>query len=84
MRRAKMKKKVQMTDVADTRRSSTLENEIVRIVEKAMRNSQMQMTADDVKVIAREIMPDLDKMIADKVRHHFFELGEYMMEKFKP
>lgn len=77
-------KKIQVTNITENRKSSALENEIVRIVEKAMRNSQLQITAEDAKIIAKEVMPDLDKMISDKVRGHFFELGEYMMHKFKP
>ena len=61
---------------------SLLEQEIVRIVDKAMKDSQIELTADDVKVIARDIMPDLDKLIADKVSMHFLAIGQFLIEKF--
>ena len=47
-----------------------------------MKDSQIELTAEDVKIIAREIMPDLDKLIADKVRLHFLAIGQFLIEKF--
>lgn len=76
-----MKKRIQITDLKPGP-PSLLEQEIVRIVDKAIRNSQVQLAADDVKVIVKEIMPDIDKMISDKIKQHFHELGEYLVKRF--
>jgi len=62
---------------------SLLEKEIIRIVDKAILNSKIQLAADDVRIIAREVMPDLDRLIANKVSEHFFQLGKFLTDKFK-
>ena len=28
-------------------------------------------------------MPDLDAMVARKVKSHFYEMGQYLVDKFK-
>ncbi len=61
---------------------SLLEQEIVRIVDKAMKDSKVQLTAEDVKVIAHDIMPDLDRLISQKVQLHFLAIGQFLIEKF--
>jgi len=78
-----MKKKIQITELRP-QPPSLLEQEIARIVDKAIRNSQIELAADDVKVIVKEIMPDLDKMISEKIQQHFYSIGVYLMERFKP
>ena len=62
---------------------SLLEKEIARIVDNAIRDSKIQLAADDIRIIAREIMPDIDRMIANKVSQHFCELGGFLADKFK-
>lgn len=62
---------------------SLLEQEIARMVDEAIKDSKIQLTADDIKVIAREVMPDLDRMIAKRVSQHFVEFGKFLCEKFK-
>ncbi len=62
---------------------SLLEKEIARIVDNAIRNSKIQLAADDIRIIAREVMPDIDRMIANKVSQHFYEMGQFLTNKFK-
>lgn len=62
---------------------SLLEKEIVRIVENAIRDSKIQLAVDDIKIVAREIMPDIDRLIANKVSQHFYEIGQFLTDKFK-
>lgn len=61
---------------------SLLEQEIVKIVDDAIRNSKIELTAEDVKIIAQEVMPDLDRLIATKVSQHFYEIGKFLVDKF--
>ena len=61
---------------------SLLEKEIVRIVDKAIQDSKIQLAADDVRIIAHEVMPDIDRLIANKVSQHFCEIGAFLIEKF--
>jgi len=62
---------------------SLLEKEIVRIVENAIKNSQIQLAVDDIKIIAHEVMPDIDSLIANKISQHFCEIGQFLTDKFK-
>jgi len=63
-------------------RPSLLEVEIARVVENAIRNSKVELAAEDIKVIAKEIMPDIDRMISEKVKIHFLAIGQYIVDKF--
>jgi transcriptional regulator NrdR family protein len=63
--------------------NSILELEIIRLIDKALKERLIELSSEDIKVIARELMPDLDEIISRKVKQHFYELGVYMAEKFK-
>ena len=73
------KKKIET--VSDMR-SGILESEIIKIIEKVTRDNLLGLAADDVKIIARELMPDFDKMISRKIKEHLYEIGEFLMERF--
>jgi hypothetical protein len=62
---------------------SALEREMVRLIDQALKERLIELSIDDIKLIAKELMPDIDKMIADKVKSHFHEIGNFMVEKFK-
>lgn len=62
--------------------SGILEQEIIRIVEKVTRDNLLGLAADDVKIIAKELMPDFDRMISKKIKDHLYEIGEFLMERF--
>lgn len=61
---------------------SLLEQEIAKVVENAMLRSKVELTAEDISIIAKDIMPDLDKIISDKIKLHFLGIGQYIVEKF--
>ena len=63
--------------------TSPLEQEILAIMENALKNSQLKITKKDVQIIVHEIMPDLDEMISKKIKNHFIEIGEFLLDKFK-
>lgn len=71
-----------MTRKISIDKPSLLEQEIVRIVDRAIRNSKVELAAEDIQVIAQDIMPDLDKMISEKVKLHFLAIGQHIVEKF--
>jgi len=61
---------------------SLLEEEIVKIVNRTIKNNSIQLATEDIKIIAREVMPDIDRLIANKVSQHFVEIGEFIANKF--
>ncbi len=68
---------------SDLDQPSSVEQEIVRIVEKTIKDSQIQLAVDDIKIIAHEVMPDIDRLIANKIAQHFCEIGQLLTDKFK-
>jgi hypothetical protein len=62
--------------------TSTLEAEIVRLIDHALKERLIEIGLEDVKVIVKELMPDIDRMISEKVKVHFRDIGLYMVEKF--
>jgi hypothetical protein len=76
-----MSKKKQIETVSDIR-SGILEAEIIRIIEKVTRDNLLGLAAEDVKIIAQELMPDLDRMISRKVKTHIYEIGVFLTERF--
>ena len=63
--------------------SSALDQEIVRIVEKVLNERMIELASDDIKLIAKEMLPDLDRIISTKVKNHFYEIGLFLVEKFE-
>lgn len=63
--------------------TSSLEREMVRLIDQALRERLIELSLEDIKLIAKELMPDIDQMIANKVKSHFYEIGNFMVEKFK-
>ena len=62
---------------------SSLELEVLRIVQSALKDRETQMSADEIKYIIKELLPNIDSLIANKVKHHFLEIGNFLVDKFK-
>ena len=60
-----------------------LEDHIKEIIEQVIEERELNLAAEDIKCIVKEIMPDLDEMISKKVKQHFFAMGLMLMENFK-
>ncbi len=60
-----------------------LEDHIKAIIEKVIEERELNLAAEDVKAIVKEIMPDLDRLISRKVKKHFHAVGLMLMENFK-
>lgn len=62
---------------------SPLELEVLRIVKGALKDRDTEISADEIKYIVQQLLPDIDALIAKKVKQHFYELGIFLTEKFK-
>lgn len=60
--------------------SRPLEDHIEKIVEKVIQEREINLAVEDVQVIVKEMMPDIDKMISKKVKEHFHSIGLFLME----
>ena len=61
---------------------SSLEQEVIRIIQEVSHTNLIGLAADDIKLIAKELMPDLDAIIAKKVKQHFYDIGVFLTERF--
>lgn len=52
-------------------------------IEQLIENKLTKLTKSDVKAFVSEIMPDIDQMIANKIKEHFYQIGNFLAEKFK-
>lgn len=62
---------------------NSLESIIIQMVNDAVRNSQVELTKAEIKSIVYELLPNIDELISIKVKKHFLEIGEYIVNKFK-
>ena len=69
-------------DLSETDEDSMLEQEIVKLIDKALRERLIDLAIDDIRLIAKELMPDMDRMIATQVKSHFYEIGSFLVNKF--
>ncbi len=58
---------------------SPLEKEVIKIIEKYNKT----LIKKDIKDIITAAMPNLDRLIANKVKEHFTVIAEHIQTKFK-
>jgi hypothetical protein len=78
-----MSKKKKIISELFTSVKSPLELEVLRIVKGALKDRDTEISADEIKYIVQQLLPDIDSLIANKVKQHFYELGSFLVEKFK-
>jgi len=61
---------------------SMLEQEIVKLIDKALKERLIELGLEDLQVIAKNVMPDLDRIISNRVKEHFYEIGSFLVQKF--
>lgn len=62
---------------------SPLESELMRLIDKVLKDRETIISEIEVKQIVRELVPDIDRLIANKMKQHFYEIGNFLVEKFK-
>ena len=61
----------------------TAMNPIDQMIEEIIDEKLSKLTKADVREIVNEAMPDLDQLIANKIKEHFYQIGNFLVEKFK-
>ena len=61
----------------------TAKNPIDQMIEEIIDEKLSKLTKADVREIVNEAMPDLDQLIANKIKEHFYQIGNFLVEKFK-
>ncbi len=63
--------------------SEAVEKEIQENVEKVIRSVQTELNKQEIEEIIETILPDIDKIISNKIKQHFIEIAEFIINKFK-
>lgn len=61
---------------------SAFEEEFIRLIEKLIKDRLVELGSKDIQLIVEQLMPDIDKMISDKVKEHLGEIGKYLSKKY--
>lgn len=59
------------------------EQELQECIEKLIQSIQIKLSKQEVKDIVENIIPDMDKLISSKVKQHFVEIAEFIINNFK-
>jgi len=62
--------------------SEQIEREVTDLVEKILEETQTKIVKGEISKIIEEILPDIDRLVSNKVRRHFVEIAEFIKEKF--
>jgi hypothetical protein len=58
-----------------------LQQEIFEIVNESMKNSNRDLTKAELKQLIKEVMPNIDSMIAKHVKQHLRSIAVNILEK---
>ena len=61
---------------------SPLEKEVLNIIKKYNREVQLEIATEDLKGLIQQMTPQIDQLIANKVKQHFVEIANFISEKF--
>jgi len=59
-----------------------LEEYIQSLIKDELRKREIELKESDAKQIVANIIPELDKLISDRVKQHFLEIAEFIKFKF--
>lgn len=59
-----------------------LEDYIKSLMREELRKREIELKESDAQQIVAKILPELDKMTAERVKQHFLEIAEFIKSKF--
>ena len=59
-----------------------LEDYIKSLMREELRKREIELKESDAQQIVAKIIPELDKMAAERVKQHFLEIAEFVKNKF--
>lgn len=59
------------------------DHSIESIIERIIEEKIGKLVRNDIKLLAEELMPHIDLMISQRIKEHFYEVGNFLAEKFK-
>ena len=65
-------------------KESDLEKSIKKIISDIVKTTELQIEKDDIEKIVKNVLPDIDELVSKKVKKHFYEIGKFLTNKFKP
>lgn len=63
--------------------SSEFEKEICDLIDEKIKDSNEKLTTEEIKEIISSLMPDLDKLISEKIKFHIEFLADVLLHSIK-
>ena len=61
----------------------SFEKELIEVIDKRIEENNITIAEKDISIIMMALMPDIDKLISDKIKSHMKFLGEALISKLK-
>lgn len=61
---------------------NALESYLKSLISGELKNFEIELKEQEAQQIVHAIMPEIDKLIAKKVKTHFVELAKFINERF--
>lgn len=62
---------------------NNLGEELGIVLEKMLKQRNIELTKEDIQEIVADVLPDMDFMISQKVKWHFQQIGEFLIKNCK-
>jgi polyhydroxyalkanoate synthesis regulator phasin len=59
-----------------------LEENLSSLIQETIKKNEIQLTQDEIRDVVNELMPDLDRIISNRVKEHLAMLAKKMYEFF--
>lgn len=59
-----------------------LEDYLQSLIREELRKREIELKASDAQQIIAKIIPEIDKMTAERVKQHFLEIADFIKSKF--
>lgn len=63
-------------------RENALESYLKSLISEELKNFEIELKEQEAQQIVQAIIPEIDKLVAKRVKTHFVELVKFINEKF--
>ena len=63
---------------------SGLESGLREFIEKVVNERSEKLTQEEMLEIIKVLLPDLDRLISEKIKKHLVQISKLLIEKLKP
>jgi len=69
--------------MAEETKVNQLEDYLRSLILDELRKRDVEVSEADAQIIVHSIINEVDLMVSKRIKHHFVEIAEFIIEKFK-